>query len=398
MPLFKQLNGDILSVDTVEEEEEKYVQLLSIALGVRPDRVKIVPTGHEEYLLFIEDDRIVTVEVKASDISVESYINENNPFLRVCKHASVLSLFLPRILGLPDLFANPHPLVVETILGQKESLLAHPDHSVLYSNPHDQIVEWLLSMRRAGKDYLYEMSQNSNPRMLDEVLRVMIESRGEELNLSRKIYHHTYPPMICHLFREHVEDYHILPTVIPECELTKELVKCHWECVKVGTGVEAFQDPELLSRFVHHVLQPWYEKEKKKRSPRYGLMARMWLNPSDVLVEWLIACPDVFKFDNLHYFAENPNPKAIDFVLNHKIRKFEHMVQNPSLKMVEYVLEKLHPDSVDFAGKPQYKRVSMQENFGEEFLLALLRRGDVIIPTGLIQFLAESDQVVFKIE
>lgn len=395
MPLFKQLNGDILSIETIEEEK-KYIQLLSIELGMRPDRVRIVPNG-DEYLLFVEDDQRVTVVVKATDISLESYINANNPFLRVCKHASVLSMFLPRFLEFPDLFANPHPLVVSRILSEKAAVLIHTRHSVLYSNPNEDIIDWLLSTNQMGKKYVYEMSENSNPRMLDEVLKLMIDNNLDDLNLSREIYHHTYPPMICHLFLENVE-YLTVPAVIPECALTKELVKCHWKYVHVTSGVASFRDRELIGRFVHEVLQPWYEKEKNKRSPRYGVWSNLWLNPSDVLVDWLIACPDVLQFDNIQYFAENPNPKAIEFVIQHKIRKFEHLVKNPSPKMIEFMLNKLPPDSVDFAGQPKYKRVSTNDTFGEEFLIALLRRGDVITPTGLFQFLGESDQVVFQIE
>lgn len=121
--IVKLLNGDLLSVDTLDD--------VSKILGVPPDRVKIDPIDHED----ADDARVThiatvlqpTARLRTYKWNV-SYPYEEDPLdMKDCVNEDILTWYLSRpfsTIRYSSILSNPHPLVVAYILSNWEQLIS----------------------------------------------------------------------------------------------------------------------------------------------------------------------------------------------------------------------------------------------------------------------------------
>lgn len=329
---------------------------------------------------------------------LDSFRGVSNDFLQRCIHPAVLSLFLDDVVAFPDILANPHPLVVERVLADKERILSHESGLMLFANPHPAIVDMMLERFPEPEwHWVWRMSANPNEKMLDRLLEMCLT-----IKLQRHQYFHfhdrfatfTYPPTVAYIYDAFNNDVDSLP----ECELSKELIRCDWRSVNHRSSVGGYRDPELIERFVREVLDPWYTKEVRKPNPQLVLPGHTLQNPSDVLVDWFLTRPLLLANENiLKQLAGNPNDRMVQYIIENHSRFVREMAANPSPRMVEYLLSVI--PKIERTRPPgcKYKR-RRGRVIGEQLFVALLRRGDFLEPFDLIEVLAECPQVEFKIE
>lgn len=356
----KLLNGDLISLG--EEPLQNAIDVKQkIASFLSVQQANVCAQKMEEFWIILLNHKPI-IQLPNLPL-VTDHLMEYSSWLSTCNNESILLHFLPHVEKYPPLMANPHPLLVDTLLHFPQKFEKQfVQHFCV--NPNDTIVDCLLD---SGETWNRTICLNKNPRIQRAVLNAVRErkwfmSRNDLINMTEYI---SDP----NIFQE------IWSMFTPEQRtvLYRKRLICEDACKKVLDDLKAL--PHLRIEDCPFLLDDEeVMKECLTRVQGFVFPSAMAKNPCDCVVEWFLNRERLLKSVN-DEFCQNTNQRAVQYVIDHpEIIYWQTFVMNSNELAVAYTLSHIDEVFASLSETNQGKLMkSIIHNRSPEILVHLIR-------------------------
>ncbi len=350
------MNGDLTLYDG--ETRGQIHATICAEHGLHPSQLDLIDMDEEdEHSVDQKDEDVVCAFISPkrrvflshfprsfliNDVQInEEYDPWTKPFSKVyrgCQNESILRhLFqtcttdeLP-----PEVFANPHPFVVEETLRMHIGThITHDRYLAMCRNPNDKVIDWLIE-RYGSPDFSY----NPNPRVIEYLFD---QVRAKEIDDPGVKYSTRYwSELLClpYASRElvdyaltklraiEVSDEDVMHTVFESKSENKNVWTALAPFVKDKYRENRENREDILDIFLaqslacgeYTAVAEWMYTEKSRLLESRGKLSRLAkVSDSDEIVGWFLAAPNDWAREKYrHLLLANPNEMLVQYYLDH---------------------------------------------------------------------------------
>lgn len=351
----------LLTGELVEYQEEKEL-VRSIPLTAT-QRVRwmyddIAPHDREVGVTAYAFVEVIRVKVSKEELE---YASQHFSTYHDLTNLDLLRLFLHHLPNFPDIFENPHPLVVRHFMSLPPETYDSFDRNklvvALSANPSEEMFEYVLTHRPDLFDWRKVVIHNPNPRILDRAVEHYRTSPEQARTLVQEFLLYTSSPdavefaltlaggldammqcnnTLCSHFLRNNSEY-------------ANAKKVEWLREKMG------KNEEKIKKQVMNLLVAYCDEEEilgmvleKMDTSSLLETGGIWYNQHDVVSECVLEymkthSPDEVSYSQKCRISWNTNPRIIHFLLHHEKGKkwmfFPEFLANSNDDATAYSLE-----------------------------------------------------------